>query len=142
MRGEHEILDSNKTIIENFSDSGMTDYEIRRFMGNFLFTGDDTYKKINVLSPGERSRVALAKISLSGANTLLLDEPTNHLDPMTQLLISDTFKNYEGTMLVVSHNLEFTGNLGIDRMLLLPSGRITYYDENIVMHYEKVNEEE
>lgn len=138
---EHEILDNDKTIIENFTDNGLADYEIRKYMGNFLFSGDDVYKKINVLSPGERSRVALAKISLSGANTLLLDEPTNHLDPMTQLLISDTFKNYEGTMLVVSHNLEFVDNLGIDRMLLLPSGRITYYDKNVVMHYEMINEE-
>ena len=72
-------------------------------LGSFLFSGDDIFKKVEVLSPGERSRVALAKISLTGANTLLLDEPTNHLDPMTQLIISDTFKNYEGTMLVVCH---------------------------------------
>lgn len=138
---EHEILDPNKTILANFSSFDMADYEVRRFMGNFLFTGDDIYKKVGILSPGERSRVALAKIALLGANTLLLDEPTNHLDPMTQLIISDTFKKYEGTMLVVSHNLEFVENLGIDRMLLLPSGRIMDYDKDIVMHYEEINNE-
>lgn len=138
---EHDLLNKDKTIKENFSDSGLTDYELRRFLGSFLFTNDDIFKKINILSPGERSRVALAKIALSGANTLLLDEPTNHLDPMTQLIIADTFKDYEGTMLVVSHNLEFVDNLGIERMLLLPSGRIMYYDKNIVLHYELLNEE-
>lgn len=138
---EHDLLNKEKTIKENFSDSGLTDYELRRFLGSFLFTNDDIFKKINILSPGERSRVALAKIALSGANTLLLDEPTNHLDPMTQLIIADTFKDYEGTMLVVSHNLEFVDNLGIERMLLLPSGRIMYYDKNVVFHYELLNEE-
>lgn len=137
---EHEILDNNKTILENFANFGLADYEIRRMLGSFLFSGDDIFKKVEVLSPGERSRVALAKISLTGANTLLLDEPTNHLDPMTQLIISETFKNYEGTMLVVSHNLDFVDNLNINRMLLLPSGRITYYDGDIVMHYEMLEE--
>lgn len=133
---EHEILENDKTILENFSNYGLADYEIRRILGSFLFSGDDIYINVQVLSPGERSRVALAKISLSGANTLLLDEPTNHLDPMTQQIIADTFKNYEGTMLVVSHNLDFVDNLGIKRMLLLPSGKVVYYDREIVMHYE------
>lgn len=137
---EHEILKMDKTILENFANFGFADYEIRRILGSFLFTGDDIYKKVSVLSPGERSRVALAKITLMGANTLLLDEPTNHLDPETQNIIAEVFKNYEGTILLVSHNLEFVEHLNIDRMLLLPSGRITYYDPNIVMHYEMLNE--
>ena len=138
---EHEILDSNKTILENFNSFGLPEYELRKVLGSFLFSGNEINKRINVLSPGERSRVALAKISLSGANTLLLDEPTNHLDPMTQMIIADTFSDYEGTMLVVSHNLDFVDNLNINRMLLLPSGKITYYDRDIVMHYEMLNEE-
>lgn len=137
---EHEILDSNKTILENFNSFGLPEYELRKVLGSFLFSGNEINKRISVLSPGERSRVALAKISLSGANTLLLDEPTNHLDPMTQMIIADTFSDYEGTMLVVSHNLDFVDNLNINRMLLLPSGKITYYNRDIVMHYEMLNE--
>lgn len=137
---EHEILKSDERIIDNFEEYNMPIYELRKFLGSFLFTEDDIYKKIEVLSPGERSRVALAKISLKGANTLLLDEPTNHLDPITQTIIAETFKDYEGTMLVVSHNLDFVDNLGINRMLLLPSGRIVYYDRDIVLHYEMENE--
>ena len=137
---EHEILKSDKRIIDNFEEYNMPIYELRKFLGSFLFTEDDIYKKKELLSPGERSRVALAKISLKGANTLLLDEPTNHLDPVTQTIIAETFKDYEGTMLVVSHNLDFVDNLGINRMLLLPSGRIVYYDRDIVLHYEMENE--
>ncbi|MGN1378825.1 MAG: ribosomal protection-like ABC-F family protein [Bacilli bacterium] len=137
---EHEILDQNKTILDNFKEFNLPIYELRKILGSFLFSNDDVFKKVSVLSPGEKSRVALAKISLSGANTLLLDEPTNHLDPMTQMIIADTFSSYEGTMLVVSHNLEFVDNLKIDRMLLLPSGKIIYYDKNIVLHYELINE--
>ena len=83
--------------------------------------------------------MALAKLALTGANLLILDEPTNHLDPETQKIIADTFKNYEGTMLVVSHNLEFVDNLGIERMLMLPSGQIRYYDPEIVMYYQELN---
>ena len=90
---EHEILDSNKTILENFNSFGLPEYELRKVLGSFLFSGNEINKRISVLSPGERSRVALAKISLSGANTLLLDEPTNHLDPMTQMIIADTFSD-------------------------------------------------
>ena len=138
---EHEILDNSKSILDNFIEFNLRDFEIRKILGSFLFSGDDIYKKVEVLSPGERSRVALAKVALKGANTLLLDEPTNHLDPMTQVIIADTFKTYEGTMLVVSHNLDFVDNLGISRMLLLPSGKIVYYDRDIVYHYEMINEE-
>lgn len=137
---EHEGLIQDKSILDNFSEYNIQDYELRKLLGSFLFTGDDIYKKIKVLSPGERSRVALAKISLSGANVIILDEPTNHLDPMTQLIIADTFKSFEGTLLVVSHNLEFVDNLGINRMLLLPSGRIIYYDREVVMSYEMLEE--
>ncbi len=139
---EHEILEKNKTIFENFNDVDITDKKLRSFLGRFLFFEDDIYKKVSTLSPGERARVALAKISLSKANLLILDEPTNHLDKDTQKIIAETFKDYKGTMLVVSHNPEFVDNLGIERVLLLPSGKIYFYDRKIVEKYEKINETE
>jgi len=136
---EHELLDNDKIILDNFSEFDLSISELRAFLGSFLFTGNDVYKKVSYLSPGERSRVALAKLALTGANFLILDEPTNHLDPETQRIISDTFRNYEGTMLVVSHNLSFVDHLGIERMLMLPSGEIRYYDKDVVLYYQELN---
>ena len=136
---EHELLDNEKIILENFNGTGLSTKELRSFLGNFLFHGDDVYKKVSVLSPGERSRVALAKLALTGANLLILDEPTNHLDPQTQEMIAKTFKDYEGTMLVVSHNVDFVDNLGVERMLMLPSGEIRYYDKDTVLYYQELN---
>ena len=136
---EHELLDNDKIILDNFEGTGLSTKELRSFLGNFLFHGEDVFKKISVLSPGERSRVALAKLALTGANLLILDEPTNHLDPQTQEMIAKTFKDYEGTMLVVSHNVDFVDNLGIERMLMLPSGEIRYYDKDTVLYYQELN---
>lgn len=136
---EHELLDNSKTIMENFQDVNISDSKLRSVLGRFLFTGDDVFKKVQVLSPGERSRVALAKLSLSGSNFLILDEPTNHLDPTTQQIIAETFKKYQGTMLVVSHNPEFVDNLGIERTLVMPTGNISYYDRNYVEYYNQLN---
>lgn len=136
---EHELLNNDKTILENIEEFGLSKNEMRSFLGNFLFSGDEVYKKVGVLSPGERSRVALAKLALTGANFLILDEPTNHLDPQTQEIIAKTFRDYEGTMLVVSHNVEFVDNLGVERMLMLPSGQIRYYEKETVMYYQELN---
>lgn len=136
---EHELLNLDVNIIDNFKEFDLDLNELRSFLGSFLFFNDDVFKIVGLLSPGERSRVALAKLALSGANLLLLDEPTNHLDPETQRIIAETFSTYEGTMLVVSHNLEFVNYLGIERMLLLPSGEIKYYDENTVKYYQELN---
>lgn len=136
---ELELLDKESTILDNLISMGYSQRQLRSILSKFLFYGNDVYKSVSVLSPGEKSRVALAKISLSGANMLLLDEPTNHLDPETQSLIAEVFKNYDGTMIVVSHNPEFVDNLGIERLLILPEGRISYYDRDIVEHYQTLN---
>lgn len=136
---ELELLDNESTILDNLISMGYNQRQLRNILSKFLFYGNDVYKNVSVLSPGEKSRVALAKISLSGANMLLLDEPTNHLDPETQNLIAEVFKNYDGTMIVVSHNPEFVDNLGIERLLILPEGKISYYDRDIVEHYQTLN---
>jgi len=136
---EHETLNANLNLLENLKEFGLSDGKLRAHLGSFLFTGNDVYKKVSVLSPGERSRLALAKLTLTQANLLLLDEPTNHLDYETQNLIADFFKNYQGSILLVSHNPVFVDKLGIERILLLPAGEVLYYDKKIVEFYENKN---
>lgn len=104
-----ESLNIKNDIITEMQQAGLnkTDLEIRTLLGAFLFSGDDIFKKIKVLSGGEKSRVALAKTLLGDSNFLLLDEPTNHLDiDSTQILI-EALQRYEGTFIIVSHNRYF-----------------------------------
>lgn len=136
---EQELLDLDKTILENVDDKEYSEKELRNILGSFLFFGDDVYKKVGVLSPGERARISLCKVMLKKANLLLLDEPTNHLDPETQKIIGENFRNYEGTIILVSHNSSFVRSIGIDRMLILPSGKITNYSDELLLHYEQLN---
>lgn len=138
---ELELLDNAKTILENFRDVNYSQKQLRNILARFLFMGNDVYKNVGILSPGEKSRVALAKLSMSGANLLLLDEPTNHLDPETQYLIAEVFKDYQGTMIVVSHNPDFVDNLGIERILILPTGEISYYNRETVEQYKVLNKQ-
>lgn len=137
---ELDGLDMEKTIIENFKELNLNEKKLRNVLGRFLFFGDEVFKRIGVLSPGERARVALAKLSISGANFLVLDEPTNHLDPETAKIIADVFKEFSGTMIVVSHNPDFTNHLGIERTIILPEGILSYYNEGIIEYYQKLNE--
>lgn len=118
---ELEILDEQRTILENVSSYDFTDTELRSALSNFLFYGDDIYKKVAVLSPGEKARVALCKILLQRTNVIILDEPTNHFDPDTQKIIGENLRDYTGTIIMVSHNPAFVEQIGITRMLILPS---------------------
>ena len=136
---EQENLDLEKTVFENTKEEYL-DSEVYAALGNFLFTENEFNKKVKYLSPGERARVNLAKVILTRANLLLLDEPTNHLDPITQELIAKNFKNYNGTIILVSHNLNFVDAIGIDRILLLPSGKIVNYYKDTVIYYSRINE--
>lgn len=136
---EQEELQLDKTIYENMDEGMMSEREIRSLLSNFLFQGDDIYKKVKYLSPGERARLCLCKIMMKKANFLLLDEPTNHLDPKTQEIIGRNFKNYEGTIILVSHNPQFVSQIGIDRMLILPEGRIQNYSEELLEYYYQLH---
>lgn len=117
---ELEILDERRTILENVSSYDFTDTELRSMLANFLFYDDDIYKKVEVLSPGEKARVALCKILLQRANVIILDEPTNHFDPDTQKIIGENLRDYTGTIIMVSHNPAFVEQVGITRMLIIP----------------------
>lgn len=137
---EQKDLYGNESILDHFISSGATQKEIRGMLSRFLFFGNDVNKKLSVLSPGERCRVAFAKIALQNANMIILDEPTNHLDPSTQELIASNFYDYDGTILLVSHNPDFVENLGIDRMLLLPEQKIYNYNRKRLEEIQKNNE--
>src|SRR5690348_10073023 len=99
---ENEIIDELKQ-----AGSGKTEQELRNVLGCFLFSDEDQFKKIKVLSGGEKSRVALAKTLISEANFLLLDEPTNHLDFISENILIQALQQYQGTFVVVSHNRHF-----------------------------------
>ena len=99
---ENEILEELKQ-----AGSGKTEQELRNVLGCFLFSDEDVFKKIKVLSGGEKSRVALAKTLISEANFLLLDEPTNHLDFISENILIQALQQYKGSFVVVSHNRHF-----------------------------------
>ncbi|RZS98534.1 ABC-F family ATP-binding cassette domain-containing protein [Cecembia calidifontis] len=104
-----EALNVDNEILQELQQagSGKTDTELRNVLGCFLFTNDDVFKKIKVLSGGEKSRVALAKTLISEANFLLLDEPTNHLDIQSVNILIQALQQYEGTFITVSHDRHF-----------------------------------
>ena len=138
---ELEILDENKTILENIDNPNYNDQELRTFLGNFLFSNNDVFKKVSVLSPGEKARVALCKILIQRTNIIILDEPTNHFDPETQAIIGENFKNYTGTLIMVSHNPAFVEQVGVTRMLVLPEGKIVEYKKELLHYYYYLNTE-
>ena len=104
-----EALDLNQEILEELKlgGSGKTELELRSLLGCFLFSNDDVFKKIKVLSGGEKSRVALAKTLISESNFLLLDEPTNHLDMYSVQILIQALQQYQGTLVIVSHDRHF-----------------------------------
>ena len=132
------VLSDNKTVFEEISDTypKMTETEIRNTMASFLFRGDEVFAPISTLSGGERGRVVLAKLMLSGANFLILDEPTNHLDMISKEILENALNAYPGTLLYVSHDRYFI-NRTAERILCLENGRITGYLGDYDYYLEK-----
>ncbi|NMC13982.1 MAG: ABC-F family ATP-binding cassette domain-containing protein [Chloroflexi bacterium] len=110
----HEGLQAENTLVQEIETAAphMLEGEIRTYLARFLFTGEDVYKPVSTLSGGERGRLALAKLSLSDANLLLLDEPTNHLDIPSQEILQQVLADYQGTILLVSHDRYLIDALG------------------------------
>ena len=118
---ENEILDELK-----LAGTDKTEQELRMVLGCFLFSGDDVFKKIKVLSGGEKSRVALAKVLISEANFLLLDEPTNHLDIVSVNILIQALQQYRGTFVLVSHDRYFISEV---------ANKIWYIDQKEIKAY-------
>ena len=135
---EHAVLHMEKTIFDEIQDDYpyLNDTKVRNVLAAFLFRGDDVYKRIGDLSGGEQGRVSLAKLMLSNANFLILDEPTNHLDIQGREVLEDAIRNYEGTVLYVSHDRYFI-NKTATRILELFENRFDNYIGNYDYYLEK-----
>ena len=135
---EHAVLNMEKTLFDEIQDSypEMNNTKVRNVLAAFLFTGDDVYKRIQDLSGGEQGRVSLAKLMLSDANFLILDERTNHLDIQGQEVLEEAIRNYEGTVLYVSHDRYFI-NKTATRIIELFSNRFDNYIGNYDYYIEK-----
>ncbi|BDC98452.1 ABC-F family ATP-binding cassette domain-containing protein [Persicobacter psychrovividus] len=123
-----ESLTLENDLIEELKQTGtsLTETELRSLLGAFLFNGDDVFKNIKVLSGGEKSRVALAKVLISEANFLLLDEPTNHLDIQSVNVLAQALQNYEGSLLLVSHDRNFIEQVA-NKIWYIEEGQIKEY---------------
>ena len=118
--------DKNALEIMEEANSSETQAAIRNILGGFLFHGDDVFKKVGVLSGGEKSRLALAKMLIEPSNFLILDEPTNHLDIKSKEILQDSLSNYEGTVIIVSHDREFIDGI-IDKIIEVKNKSIKTY---------------
>ncbi len=132
----HDGLRLDRSILDTLLDvRNMPVEQARGLLGRYLFTGDDVFKPINLLSGGERSRVALAVLTLQGANFLLLDEPTNHLDLQSQEVLQELLSEFAGTVLLVSHDRYLVDRLAThlwviqDRQLVIHEGGYSQYVE-------------
>src|SRR5258708_39629350 len=124
----HAGLNSNRTIIDEIRQvSTLSEDGARSFLGRFLFSGDDVFKPVGALSGGERSRVALAKLTLQGSNFLVLDEPTNHLDLQSRQFLEEVLGEFEGTLLFVSHDRYFIDSLATKVWVIEDGVLIPYY---------------
>ncbi|WP_027624018.1 ribosomal protection-like ABC-F family protein [Clostridium lundense] len=124
------ILDESKTILQNVIDNSIYDETFARIiLGRLLFKRDDVYKKVSVLSGGEKVKVSLAKIILSDVNTLILDEPTNYLDIYSVEALEKMFSEYNGTILFVSHDRRFINKVA-NKTMVMENHKISIYDGN------------
>ncbi|MGI6656217.1 MAG: ABC-F family ATP-binding cassette domain-containing protein [Desulfobulbus sp.] len=136
LAGELSILD---TVYHTAVDMSIT--QVRSLLGAFLFTGDEVEKQVRVLSGGEKSRVALARMLVRPANLMLLDEPTNHLDMSSQEVLQEAMNQYEGTVIVVSHNRFFVNSF-VNKVLEIRNGRAVIHEGNVddYLEWRRINE--
>ena len=130
-------LEESNTVLDEILEAapGLTVGEGRDVLGRFLFRGEDVYKKVSVLSGGERSRVMLSKLLLLGANCLLLDEPTNHLDIAAREVLEEALRDFEGTLIVVSHDRYFVDRVAT-KIWELKDGELRVFKEGWTGYHE------
>lgn len=130
---EFETFDFRKTVLDTFCDETKKDEGFARaFLGRFMFLGAKVYQSVGSLSGGEKTRLSIANITGKDNNLLILDEPTTYLDVMSQRIILESLKNYEGTMIVVSHTPEFIKELAPDKAYLFPEEKMLLWDDGLL----------
>lgn len=137
-QNQAEALDLSKTVLSTIADEvkDWKDTEIRTLLGRFLFPGDEVFKKVSALSGGEKARLAMAKMLLKSANFLVLDEPTNHLDIPAKEMLEEAITNYDGTVVVVSHDRYFISRIA-NRIIEIRDGQLVSYPGNYAYYQEK-----
>ncbi|HMS66067.1 MAG TPA: ABC-F family ATP-binding cassette domain-containing protein [Ignavibacteria bacterium] len=141
-QNQAEELDPAKTVLQIMEESAKGDIvkNLRSILGSFLFRGDDVFKKVGVLSGGEKSRLALAKMLIEPSNFLIFDEPTNHLDMKSKEVLMNALQKYEGTVVIVSHDREFIDGL-VDKVIEVKNKKIKTFFGNAT-EYLKAKEDE
>lgn len=141
-QNQAEELDESKTVLEimEMAATGEIQKNLRTVLGGFLFRDDDVFKKVKVLSGGEKSRLALAKMLIEPSNFLILDEPTNHLDMRSKDVLKNALKAYEGTIIVVSHDREFLDGM-VDKVIEVKDKKIKTYLGDTTYYLMKKAEE-
>ena len=131
-QNQSETLDTSKTVLQIVQDAATSDNrgKVRNMLGAFLFRGDSVEKKVSVLSGGERNRLALCKLLLQPLNVLVMDEPTNHLDIQSKKILKDALINFEGTLLMVSHDRDFLSGL-CHQVLEFKNGKTKLYLDDV-----------
>ncbi len=137
---EQQSININKTIFQEIQDTypAMSNQEVRNVLATFQFKNEDVFKKISVLSGGERARVVLAKLLLQKSNFLLLDEPTNHLDISSKEVLEEALMDYEGTVLFISHDRYFINRLAT-RVMNIKKNGVDIFDGSYEEYKEKIN---
>ena len=138
-----QMLHDDLNVIEELRDSYhlYSDTELRNILGRFLFRGEDVFLKVGSLSGGEKARLTLAKLMMSGANTLILDEPTNHMDIESREVFEEALMDFEGTSVIVSHDRYFLEKIPTRILELTPEGAVEYLG-NYDYYLEKKEENE
>lgn len=135
-------LNQEKTVFDDFYDEfpELTVTEVRNSLAAFMFSGEDVFKEVKMLSGGEKVRLSLCKILKRGPNLLILDEPTNHMDIVGKESLEDMLKEYKGTLIFVSHDRFFVNKIA-DSILSFENGKMVYYPYGYEYYLEKRNEE-
>jgi len=132
-QNQASLLDESLTILQTVDEvaTGEIRTQIKNILGGFMFRGDDIDKKVNMLSGGEKTRLAMVKLLLEPVNLLILDEPTNHLDLKSKDVLKEALRNYDGTLILVSHDRDFLGGLS--------EKVFEFKDKRVIEHFESID---